>query len=312
MRSSGVYGLYGLCIQSRWPLPGSKIPECRTASIRISEGPEELFAAARREAPPQNGNVGHAGLKNGSTYLKWPDLFEFLISAEGRKIVGHPLSGASAEAFRTYLLGQVLSFALINQGIEPLHSTAIVIGQVAIGLCGDCGYGKSSLACSFLQSGHKLLTDDLLVLKRRNGHFLAQPGPARLKLYPETAKTLFGESVPGTPMNNLGPKLIFPLTRHQSSSSATPLKALYVLDPPTTPSRDQRIAIRPLPQRQAFLELTANTFNSVVTHPDRLKNQFAFASQVAAGVPVRRLSYPRRLDALPSVREAILSDLSKL
>jgi hypothetical protein len=42
----------------------------------------------------------------------------------------------------------------------------------------------------------------------------------------------------------------------------------------------------------------------------RLARQFAFASRLAATVPVTRLSYPRSLSLLPAVCEAVLADLS--
>src|SRR5690348_9893652 len=153
--SARMYGLYGLCIHSFWALPGPA--GSGAANIQITEGPASSFSAAAREAPVENGRWFHqASLKNGLTYLRWSELFEFLVSTDGRRIIGRPLSGTSGEALRTYLLGQVLSFALLKQGIEPLHSTVIVIDGVAVGLCGDCGYGKSSLAGSFLQAGHRL------------------------------------------------------------------------------------------------------------------------------------------------------------
>jgi hypothetical protein len=252
----------------------------------------------------------HACLQDGSIFLRWSGLFEFLVSPDGRRIAGRPLTHASREAFHTYLLGQVISFALLKQGIEPLHSTAVVIDGETVGFLGESSYGKSSLGAAFLQAGYPLLTDDLLVVKEEDHGFFAYPGPPRIKLFPEIARSLLGKSRKGTPMNNLTPKLIIPLDRHRSYHAAARLKALYVLGPPGTASR-RKVMIRRISQRRAFLELLRNTFNPVIIERERLKRQFSVAALVASKVPVKLLSYPRILGSLPSVREAILSDLAR-
>jgi hypothetical protein len=68
--------------------------------------------------------------------------------------------------------------------------------------------------------------------------------------------------------------------------------------------------IRRLSQRRAFLELLRNTFNPVIIERQRLQRQFRMATLVASKVPIKLLCYPRTLASLPSVREAILSDLA--
>jgi hypothetical protein len=208
-------------------------------------------------------------------------------------------------------LGQVLSFALLKHGIEPLHSTAVVVDGGVVGFIGDCGYGKSSLGGAFLQAGYPLLTDDLLVLKEEGQDFLAYPGPPRIKLFPRIARRLLGEGITGSPMNSFTPKLVIPLGRDGGMcwSGAAPLRAIYVLTRPLKRSRSDRIAIRPLSPRRAVLELLRNTFNNIIVEPDRLRRQLDLAARLARKIPVRSLSFPRRLQRLPAVREAILSDL---
>jgi hypothetical protein len=251
----------------------------------------------------------HRRLPDGSDYLRWAGLFEFLVSTDGHRIACHPLNGTSCEVFHTYLLGQVISFALLKQGLEPLHSTAVVINGEAVGFVGDCGYGKSSLGAAFLQAGYPLLTDDLLVLKEDGHGFLAYPGPPRIKLFPGIAKALLGDRVTGTPMNPQTSKLVIPLGPRQSAHAALPLRAIYVLRPPTPGSWRTRVTIRSLSQRRACMQLIGSTFNLVVVEPTRLKRQFDLAARLASRIPVKSLSFPRRLARLPAVREAILSDV---
>jgi len=309
-----IYHLYGLYLRSQWHLPCPDLKESGLPEVRLLEGSSSLFSETYLKTKG-NGNkqafFHYAHLQDGSTYIRWSGLFEFLILDNGRSILGRQLNNTGAEAFNNYLLGQVLSFAMIKQGIEPLHSTVVRIDDGAVGFVGDCGYGKSSLGASFLQAGYLLLTDDLLILKENNGCFAAYPGFPRIKLFPKIAKKLIGEKVKGFPMNNLTSKLILPLDRHQFTRTRVPLRSIYVLTPPAAGLRSKKVTIRRLSQRRAFLSLLRNTFNTKVTEPERLKRQFTFFKQIVSKVPIKTLSYPRSLKSLPSVREAILNDLGR-
>lgn len=309
-----AYYLYGLCIRSQWPLPSPEGTEARVAEVELVEASSSLASAATQGSPIQPNTpewFHHARLRDGSTYLRWSGLFEFLVSADGSRITGRALAELSREVFHTYLLGQVLSFALVKRGIEPLHSTAVVVDGEAVGFVGDCGYGKSSLGAAFLRAGHPLLTDDLLVVKPKGRRFIAYPGPPRIKLFPEIARSLLGDLGTGAPMNPQTSKLVIPVPPGMSVRAARPLRVIYVLRPPTPSIRGGRITIRSLPQRRACLELIANTFNPVVVERNRLRRQFGLAARLAAGVPLKSLSYPRDLSRLPDVLEAVRTDLSR-
>ncbi len=309
-----IYHLYGLYLRSQWHLPCPDLKESGLPEVRLLQGPSSLFSETYLKTRGKGNKQAffhYAHLQDGSTYIRWSGLFEFLILDNGRSILGRQLNNTGAEAFNNYLLGQVLSFAMIKQGIEPLHSTVVRIDDGAVGFVGDCGYGKSSLGASFLQAGYLLLTDDLLILKENNGCFAAYPGFPRIKLFPKIAKKLIGEKVKGFPMNNLTSKLILPLDRHQFTRTPVPLRSIYVLTPPVAGLRSKKVTIRKLSQRRAFLSLLRNTFNTKVTEPERLKRQFTFFTQIVSKVPIKTLSYPRSLKSLPSVREAILNDLER-
>jgi hypothetical protein len=310
------YRLYGVHLKRVVPLPGPELVNSGKVGIELFNGSASLFSRARREAgmrPEEEDWFAHARLSDGSDYLRWSGLFEFLISADGRRIACRELNGASPESFQTYLLGQVLSFALLKQGIEPLHSTAVVINGEAVAFLGDCGYGKSSLGAAFLQRGHRLLTDDLLVLKEDGDRFVAYPGPPRIKLFPNIARSLLGDRVNGTPMNNQTSKVVIPLGQNETVSpeGVFPLKAIYVLTPPRASSRSPRITVRLLSPRRAFVELIKNTFNAVIVEPPRLERQFDLATRLAARVPVSSLSYPRNTDRISQVCQSILHEVTQ-
>lgn len=302
--------LYGLRLRSALPLPRTH-RAAGLADVDIVTGRASQFAEVRRALRPPLRSARwfeDRTLADGRRYLRWAGLFEFLVAADGRLIVARRLPGAARvpRAFETYLLGHVLSFALIARGLEPLHATAVVVGDAAIGFLGDCGQGKSTLGAAFVRAGHRLLTDDLLVLYDQGRALTAAAGPPRLKLFPEPARRILGRGVRGTPMNGCGGKLVFPIGA-RAARGAAPLRALYVL----RPGRTRRVvAIRALSPRRAFVELTRNTFNACVLDPARLARQFELAARVASRVPVKTLEYPRDLDRLSAVRAAIEADVS--
>jgi len=309
-----TYYLYGLRIRSWWPLPSPTAIGACWGEVELVNGPAGLFAAASAEVANRLSATSwfcRARLQDGSEYVHWADLFEFLISSNGRRIVGRFFSESTVETFQTYLLGQVISYALLKQGIEPLHATVLVIDGRALALLGDSGYGKSTLGAAFLQAGASLLTDDLLVVRDVGERWIAYPGPARIKLFREAVQAFLGDEAIGTPMNPLTSKLIVPLGLDKLARTAVPLKAIYLLPPPTTRSQSDKVTIRTRGQRQACVDLIANTFNTVIRTPDRLKQQLNLAVRLATSIPVKSLSYQRELARLPRVVEAVRTDLEQ-
>ena len=307
---SHYYRVYGLSLKSAIPLPCPAHAGPAPVITELETGHASVFTRAREKdgvTVDETRWFQYAPLRDGSTYLRWSGLFEFLISAGGRRIACRALNGTSPDAFQTYLVSHVLSFALLQHGIEPLHATAVAIGERATAFLGDSGYGKSSLGAACLQAGHTLLTDDLLVLTEKNGCFLTQPGPPRIKLFPHIAERFLGELPVGTPMNPSTPKLVIPLPAHLHSNRAVPLHTLYVLQPR---SHARQVTIAPLSPRRSCLALIANTFNPVIMERERLTRQFHLAARLAAAVPVKLLSYPDDPARLPEMVEAVQADLA--
>lgn len=303
------YGVYGISLHSEIPLCLPHHADTPLAEIDIRTADDAWFIDATRQAEFQQAPSSwyrYAHLTDHSSYACWEDVGEFLVAADGKTIVCRQANQATAESFHVYLLGQALSFALVNQGFEPLHATTLAVDGEAIAFLGESGYGKSSLAACFLAAGHRILTDDLLIV--HDG--FAYPGPPRLKLFPAMARKFLGEASRGAPMNNATRKMIVPLGDRYIRTTRSPIRAIYALASPRNVFRKQTIRIESLPPRDAFLELVKNTFNCRITAADRLQRQFTEAAHLAASISVRRLSHPRDLRRLPAVRDAIISDLA--
>jgi hypothetical protein len=308
-RRGDRHAVYGLAIQSELALTLPHDATGAPAQITIAHGSPESFAAFSADAAPDDPSDWYRcrWQSDGSTYVRWQGVGEFLVSPDGSFISCRRFAEASDESFQVYLVQRALSFALVKRGLEPLHATAVVVDGRAIAFLGHGGFGKSSLAAAFLRAGHRLLTDDLLLVERLDSGCCGHPGPARLKLFPRVARRMLGAGAAGVPMNPDTKKLVMPLKQSQTWQAPAPLAAFYVL--PAPGSKIRHIAVDEMEPRLAFLEIVRHTFNHVDRNPDRLRRQFVAAWQASCDVPVKRLSYPRRLDALGDLRRAILADI---
>jgi hypothetical protein len=276
----------------------------------LAEGTARRFDEGRAAAhrSPSQSWFRCLPIAGGAVYLKAGDELEFVVSSDGRRIWYLAHDAAALDSLNVYLLGHVLSFSLLARGIEPLHGSVVSVGGHAVVFAGDCGEGKSTLVAAFLARGCQLVSDDLVVLVPARGGWRVRPGVPRLKLFPDVAARLLGTTA-GCRMHGETTKLVLPLDRSRAVHRPVLLKAMYVLAPAANDRRGARVRITPLSGSAAFLEVVRAAFNLLVDRPARLANQFNFARQVSATVPIRRLVYPRRLSLLPAVCDAVVADL---
>jgi HPr Serine kinase C-terminal domain len=310
------YRLYGLVLQCPLVLPCPRAHPHVRPDVRLRPGSEARFARARAAAHfrARRWFQGRR-LADGTIYLCWTGNFEFLVSADGRRILYRRLEHASPESLAVYLLGQVLSFSLLARGRDPLHGTVVAVDGSAVAFLGDCGFGKSTLGAALLARGYRVIADDLVSLDLRKGRWVVHPGIPRLKLHLPVARALLGPEANGSAMIHGTSKRVLPLVPNQSVRQVLPLKAVYVLSDPRR--RDDRsppggVTVEPVSGRDAFLEVIRAAFNLILLERGRYANQFAFATRLVALVPVRRLIYPRDLSVLPVVCRTVLADLASL
>jgi hypothetical protein len=307
------YCAYGVLIVSDTPLALPQYSSGALGQVEFRRAPASAFVTATQDNHPDSRSDSwyrYASLDDGSTYVRWESVGEFLVSADGVRIAYRRDENASVESFQVYMLGQALSFALVKQGFEPLHATAVVVGNEAVAFLGSHAFGKSTLAACFLEAGYRLLTDDLCVLQEARNGLLAHPGPPRIKLFPKMASRFLRETAAHGKMNVETNKLILPIDEHRSCGDPVTLKAIYSLAVPRTVSRISNVTIEKLSPRESFVELLRGTFNRRLVSQQRLGNQFRFMSNLAGSLQIRKLSYPRAVDRLAEVREMVLADVA--
>jgi len=302
------YSVYGIDVLSdaRLALPASTGGGLGT--VEFHGAGEADFLPARAMAAFDMSSESwyqYGWMPDGSAYVRWEGVGEFLVAANGRGIRWRKFDAASIESFQVYLLGQALSFALVKQRLEPLHATVVTVDDRAVAFVGSSGAGKSTLAAGFLAAGHRLVTDDLLLLREEPDRLLAYPGPPRLKLFPEIAGRFFPQIADAVEMNADTEKLILGLDPGMNETAPVALAAVYSLASPDGGVAVNGVHIEELSRREALFELVKGTFNRHLVTADRLARQFDAAARLSDRLPVARLTYPRSLDSLTEIRDAL-------
>jgi hypothetical protein len=312
--ASHRYCVYGIEIASDSPLALPNYSHDALGHVECLQAPGPIFEKAIENAVLDSLSDSwyrYAVIGDGSTYVAWDSIGEFLVTSDGRRIVCRRADDCFTESFQVYMLGQALSFALVQQRFEPLHATSVVVNDRAVAFVGGNAFGKSTLAACFLEAGDRLLTDDLLNLEESRDAVRAYPGPPRIKLFPGIARRFLGAVADSVAMNPDTSKLILPIDERRTCCRPLPLDAIYVLAAPRDACRLHDVTIETLPPRQAFIALVSAAFNRRVTGRQRIERQFGMMTRVTELVPVRKLVYPRTLDRLQEVRNAVLDDLDR-
>lgn len=297
------YSVYGVSLSSDIPFdfPGG---------AAAADAPHVRFVRAEDQgAEPSDADDRWflcTDLGDGSVRLRWTGLYEFLVHPSGTCVEYRPLADGTPSILQNFLFGQTLSFALIRQNVEPVHAAVVDVGGRAVALLGDCTYGKSTLAAAMLRAGCRLVSDDLLVVRGSHGQLVARPGTGRIKLHPDSAHAVLGESGEGVRLMPGAEKRVFRLAPALVQAADVPLHAFLVLPSPDERAACDRIGIRRIGGPDLFRELVRNTFVRYVDDGTRLRQNFSWNAQLAAAIPGYRLGYPPGLDRLPGVARTVM------
>jgi hypothetical protein len=214
------------------------------------------------------------------------------------------------------LLGPILGGLLRLRRTVSVHACVLEIDSGAVVLLGGREAGKSTIAAAMAQRGHAVLSDDIAaILEQPMGTWMTQPGYPRLRLGPTTIEAI---DTPAVPATDAGPVITGLEKRYLELSIGEeagpwrfqcrplPLEAIYELrrgrgvdgpviepivgaDRLTTLVRHLRAAVAPLDAPTKAAEL-------------------ARLGRLATSVPVRRVTYPDDLEALPALCQAIAGD----
>ena len=236
--------------------------------------------------------------------IRFPNLADFTISADGSEINAYPVPGVSEQTIDHLYLNQVLPLALSRQYKLVLHASAVEIKQRAVAFIGPSGQGKSTLAASFATVGHRFLTDDGLQIEYSENQYLVKPSHPSLRLWDDSHQAIIPASTLTAPPIDYTPKarlladecLIF-------CDEPRPLQAIFFLGTEETDT----ITINPVKSRDTVIEIVRHSFLLDIQERTLLTRHFSQISKLAKSLIFFQLDYPRRYDKLPEVRDAILA-----
>ncbi|WP_404405957.1 aldolase [Jeotgalibacillus malaysiensis] len=104
---------------------------------------------------------------------------------------GHTIQYQSTESaelrqIKLYLLGSCMGAILLQRKVLPLHGSAVLINGKAYAIVGDSGAGKSTLARALMEKGYKLISDDILATRFKEGVPYLSSSYAQQKLWVES------------------------------------------------------------------------------------------------------------------------------
>jgi hypothetical protein len=312
-----TYSLCEVAIESTIPLP----------ELSSAESREPEFKFALQLDKPQCGERCEwlhtwyveedtpwllLGRRRDDYLLRFPDLADFTIAKNAKKISCYPSPGTTAITIRHLLLDQVIPLLLSLQGRMVLHGSSVLTPHGAMAFVGQTGWGKSTLASSFSRQGSPVLTDDCLLLKEENGQLLAIPSYPSVRLWPQTVAALFGQFGQEIPLAQVAhyteKKRVDRNVGLSFCAEPAELRRIYFLAPPPSDGEKKCVSIIPLSTRDAFMELVKFTYLIDITDRQRLRQEFERLSRVAALPLFFRLDFPRDFSLLPDIHRAILEN----
>jgi hypothetical protein len=207
--------------------------------------------------------------------------------ADGANTVEVDPSGRP-EAWEHRLLAVILPLMLSVRGDLALHAAVIEIEGKAALLCGPPGRGKSTLALTFANLCHRVLSEDGAVLDREGGPWMVWPAAAGARIHTRGA---------GAPQ----PKVIHELPGGEPQPIAP--GALVLLD-----ERGGSGRVEAVERPHALVSASAHLMYA--GGRDSAARPFAALASLLGTVPAFRVSMPDDLDRLPEAAARLASQIA--
>jgi hypothetical protein len=273
--------VYGLSVRSELELP----------ELHDDERPGDADVDIRVGTVPFAGGEGLSLGPDGAV-LRINGIATYLMRA-GREIIVHSSPGAADRNVRLYLLGSAMGILLHQKGLLPLHANAIEIDGHAAAFMGETGAGKSTLAAWLHDAGHRVIADDVCVLRfdEERGRVGVQPGMPRIRLWKDALERS-GREPDDYQFSYAGDetyeKFDVPLSGTKEVVAERDLAAVYLL------SVGQRFGITPLTGVDAVEAVFSNTYRGfAVSELGQTRMHFDAAVKLVRSTPIFRLERSR-------------------
>lgn len=126
---------------------------------------------------------------NNSVYLTVKGVAIYKIS-NGNLVEIEAFKPIDYKKILTFFYGPCMSMLMIQRGLIPLHGSAVQYKNKCILILGKSKAGKSTLAAALGKRGGKIISDDIIILKRMDDTYIVSPGFANQKLWKDALEVL--------------------------------------------------------------------------------------------------------------------------
>ena len=243
--------------------------------------------------------------------LKIPGTARYLVR-NGNEVHIEIAPDAPIANISTYLLGSVFGVLCHQNGLLPLHASAVEFDGAVTAFLGDSGAGKSTMAACLLRRGHRIVSDDICLLDTAAGSEvpLVVPVAGWLKLWNESLQFLGETPIEQNRVFSTDDKFRLFLAGPPANTGPEQLRLARVVFLAKAADSQAHPALRPVPLLEAIAGLMEMTYAGYVP---TLGGQKSRLFQQCAGVfrhtQALRLELPWGLDRLESVLDLLESDI---
>lgn len=245
-----------------------------------------------------------ASLKGPLATLTFGDLARFGVNFETQEIVLLEQAPQSTQNdLSHFLFDHVAPRILARLGHLVLHGAALSTDGALIGLLGETGAGKSTLAASLAEQGFTLIGDDSVLISESGGRFFGTSIYPSLRLFPESIVAVFSSDVPSSTMAHYSDKRRLDReAMSQPPAKPLPLAALFYL---SDEFDDDGPVASALTAAQMCMRCTEQSFAMMPADPVETQARFGTIARLASAVPGFVLDYERDFANLPAVHSLI-------
>ena len=277
------------------------IPELRSSTgtgekqvtIRLGSVPRDLDGAARYDDYCQVGPTEYL--------LDIPNAARYYVR-NGNEVRLEIASGSQSADVSTFLLGSIFGVLCHQNGLLPLHASAVECGGAVTAFVGRSGAGKSTLAACLQRRGHRIVSDDICLLETDAAAMRVVPVAGWLKLWNQSLQYL-GET-PSEQHRVCTKQDKYRIYLTDTAAERPPLERVIFLA--KAPDAQAPPALEPLDQVEAIAALMEMTYVFYVPllagQQRRVFQQCARVFQHAQGL---RLTVPWDLARMDSVLDLL-------
>src|ERR1035441_744629 len=216
--------------------------------------------------------------------------------------------GAPIANISTYLLGSVFGVLCHQNGLLPLHASAIECGGRVTAFLGHSGAGKSTLAACLQRRGHRIVSDDICLLESDADSETLRVVPVAgwLKLWNESLQHLGEKPIEQNRVFSTDDK--FRIYLPETGSERRRLSRVVFLA--SDPNPEAQPALEPLPLLDAIAGLMDMTY---VGYVPALAGQqpriFQQCARVLQNAQAWRLTVPWGLERMNSVLDLVEKEI---